>query len=33
MLPALFGQALSEEKNFRNGPPRDKNCIWRPCLL
>ena len=27
-----FGQAVSE-KIFRNWPTRNKNCIWRPCLL
>ena len=28
-----FGQAVSEEKNFKNRPIRNKNCLWRPCLL
>jgi hypothetical protein len=28
-----FGQAVSEEKIFRNQPIRNKNCLWRPCLL
>jgi hypothetical protein len=28
-----FGQAVSEEKIFRNRPIRNKNCLWRPCLL
>ena len=28
-----FGQAVSEEKIFRNHPIRNKNCLWRPCLL
>ena len=27
-----FGQAVSE-KIFRNRPIRNKNCLWRPCLL
>ena len=29
----LFGQAVSEEKIFRNRPIRNKNCLWWPCLL
>jgi hypothetical protein len=29
----LFGQAVSEEKIFKNQPIRNKNCLWRPCLL
>ena len=38
MLPtnASFGsfdQAVSEEKIFKNRPIRNKNCLWRPCLL
>jgi hypothetical protein len=36
MLPTKFpsfGQAVSEEKIFRNWPIRNKNCLWRPCLL
>jgi hypothetical protein len=35
MLPSFgsFGQAVSEEKNFLNRPIRNKNCLWRPCLL
>ena len=24
---------VSEEKIFRNRPIRNKNCLWRPCLL
>ena len=28
-----FGQAVSEEKTFKNRPIRNKNCRWRPCLL
>ena len=28
-----FGQVVSEEKIFRNRPIRNKNCLWRPCLL
>jgi hypothetical protein len=28
-----FGQAVSEEKIFKNWPIRNKNCLWRPCLL
>ena len=28
-----FGQAVSEQKIFRNRPKRNKNCLWRPCLL
>jgi hypothetical protein len=27
-----FGKAVSE-KIFRNQPIRNKNCLWRPCLL
>jgi hypothetical protein len=27
-----FGKAVSE-KNFRNRPIWNKNCLWRPCLL
>ena len=30
----LFGQAVSEQKIFRNRPIRNKNCLWWwPCLL
>ena len=34
-LPSFgsFGQAVSEENIFRNRPIRNKNCLWRPCLL
>ena len=34
-LPSFgsFGQAVSEEKIFKNQPIRNKNCLWRPCLL
>jgi hypothetical protein len=34
-LPSFgsFGQAVSEEKILRNRPIRNKNCLWRPCLL
>ena len=28
-----FGQAVSEEKNFKNQPIRNKNRLWWPCLL
>ena len=28
-----FSKAVSEEKIFRNEPIRNKNCLWRPCLL
>ena len=28
-----FGQAVSEQKIFRNRPIRNKNCLWQPCLL
>ena len=33
-LPSFgsFGQAVSE-KIFKNRPIRNKNCLWRPCLL
>jgi hypothetical protein len=24
---------LTEEKIFRNQPIRNKNCLWRPCLV
>jgi hypothetical protein len=35
ILPSFgsFGQAVSEKKIFRNRPIRNKNCLWRPCLL
>jgi hypothetical protein len=35
MLPVkcyFFDQMVSEEKNLRNRPNRNKNCLWRPCL-
>ena len=34
-LPSFgsFGKAVSEEKNFKNQPIRNKNCLWRPCLI
>jgi hypothetical protein len=34
-LPRLgsFGQAVSEEKIFKNQPIINKNCLWWPCLL
>jgi hypothetical protein len=34
-LPSFgsFGQAVSEEKIFRNQPIRNKNCLWWPYLL
>jgi hypothetical protein len=34
-LPSFgsFGQAVSEEKNLKNQPIRNKNRLWRPCLL
>jgi hypothetical protein len=28
-----FGYSVSEEKIFRNQPIRNKNCLWRLCLL
>jgi hypothetical protein len=28
-----FGHVVSEEKIFRNRPIRNKNHLWRPCLL
>jgi hypothetical protein len=28
-----FGQTVSEEKNLKNHPIRNKNRLWRPCLL
>ena len=28
-----FDQIVSEEKNLKNQPIRNKNCMWRPCLL
>ena len=34
-LPSFgsFGHAVSEKKMFRNRPIRNRNCLWRPCLL
>ena len=34
-LPSFgsFGQAVSEDKIFRNRPIRNKNCLWQPYLL
>ena len=34
-LPSFssFGKVISEKKIFRNPPIRNKNCLWRPCLL
>ena len=34
-LPSFgsFGQAVSEEKIKKNRPTRNKNFLWRPCLL
>ena len=34
-LPSFgsIGQAVSEEKIKKNRPIRNKNCLWRPCLL
>jgi hypothetical protein len=34
-LPSFgsFGQAVSEEKIFKNRPIKNKNRLWRPCLL
>ena len=34
-LPSFgsFGQAVSKEKILKNRPIRNKNCLWRPCLL
>jgi hypothetical protein len=34
-LPSFgsFGKVVSEEKIFRNPSIRNKNCLWRPCLL
>ena len=36
MLPNTFRiiwPSVSEEKIFRNRPIRNKNCLWRPCLV
>ena len=34
-LPSFgsFGQAVSEEKIFKNRPIRNKYCLWWPCLV
>ena len=34
-LPSFssFGQTVSEEKNFKNQPIRNKSRLWLPCLL
>ena len=34
-LPSFgsFGQTVSEEKNLKNQPISNKNCLWWPCLL
>jgi hypothetical protein len=34
-LPSFgsFGQMVSEEKNFKNQPIRNKSRLWQPCLL
>jgi hypothetical protein len=34
-LPSFdsFGKAVSERRFFRNQLIRNKNCLWRPCLL
>ena len=34
-LPSFssFGQTVSEQKNLKNQPIRNKNRFWRPCLL
>ena len=34
-LPSFgsFGHVVSEEQIFRNSLIRNKNCLWRPCLL
>ena len=29
----IFGQAVTEKKNFFNQPIRNKSRLWRPCLL
>jgi hypothetical protein len=29
----LFGQTVSEKKNLKNQPIRNKNRLWQPCLL
>ena len=32
-ISAHFGQAVSEKKIFRNRPIRNKNGLWRSCML
>ena len=34
-LPSFdsFGSVVSEEEILKNRPIRNKNCLWRPCLL
>ena len=34
-LPSFgsFGQEVSEMKILKNRPIKNKNCLWRPCLL
>ena len=34
-LPSFgsFGQAVSEEKIFKNRPIRNKNCLWQSCVV
>jgi hypothetical protein len=34
-LPSFgsFGQTISEEKNLKNQPIRNKNRLWWPCVL
>ena len=32
-LCSSHGKVVSEEKNFRNPPIRNNNCLWRACLL
>ena len=34
-LPSFgsFGPAISEEKNYKNQPIRNKSRLWRPCLI
>jgi hypothetical protein len=32
-VSAHFGQKVSGEKNLKYQPIRNKNCMWRPCLL
>jgi hypothetical protein len=32
-IVGTFGQTVSDEKIFQNQPIRNKNRLWRPCLL